>query len=115
MKLPDFLETDDGGFISIKGHRIGLHHVIRVYNEGCSAEMIQLEYPTLALATIHKVLAYYLENQAEVDQYCHDEEAAVDAQIEAAAKEPRKAPTIAEMRKRFEAMQKARKERAESH
>jgi uncharacterized protein (DUF433 family) len=114
MKLPDFLEADDGGFISIVGHRIGLHHVIRIYKEGYSAEMIQLEYPTLSLATIHKVLAYYLENRAEVDNYCAGEEAAFEAQVAAANQKPKSSPTLAEMRKRFEAMQRAAKQRAET-
>ena len=34
------------------------------------------QYPTLSLALIHKVIAFYLENRTEVDRYvatCNDE------------------------------------------
>ncbi len=74
--LPDFLEVDDGGFISLKGHRIGLHHVIREYDDGLSAERIWTRFPTLELPMIHRVLVYLLENEPEVRDYCrvHDEE-----------------------------------------
>jgi hypothetical protein len=34
MTLPEFLTSDDGGYIHATGHRVGLHHVIRLYNEG---------------------------------------------------------------------------------
>jgi hypothetical protein len=40
MNLPEFLTSDDGGFINLTGHRIGLHHVVRVYEDGCSPEII---------------------------------------------------------------------------
>ena len=30
MTLPEFLEMDEGGFINLTGHRIGLHHVVRM-------------------------------------------------------------------------------------
>ena len=38
MQLPEFLHIADGE-IRIVGHRIGLHHVVKAYNEGYSAEM----------------------------------------------------------------------------
>jgi len=67
MALPDFLETDDGGFVHMAGHRIGLHHLVRMYTEGSSPEMIAAYYPSLPLPLIHRVIAFYLENQRDVD------------------------------------------------
>jgi uncharacterized protein (DUF433 family) len=61
MELPDFLTTDDCGYIHAKGHRIGLHHVIRLYNDGASAEMIAAHYPTLSSALIHETIGFYIE------------------------------------------------------
>lgn len=69
MQLPDFLTQAADGEIRLSGHRIGLYHLVQRYNEGESAEMLACRYPTLPLALVHKVLAFYLENQQEVDAY----------------------------------------------
>jgi uncharacterized protein (DUF433 family) len=69
MNLPAFLTQDATGEIHLAGHRIGLFHLVHYYNEGYSAEMLAGQYPTLPLALIHKVIAFYLENQEEVDAY----------------------------------------------
>lgn len=62
MELPGFLSKDDGGFIAIAGHRIGLHHVIQLYQEGNSPEAIAVHYPSLSLSSIHKSIAFYLDH-----------------------------------------------------
>jgi uncharacterized protein (DUF433 family) len=69
MMLPEFLSRDASGDIHLTGHRIGLFHLVHYYNEGYSPEMLVCQYPTLPLALIHKVIAFYLENRAEVDAY----------------------------------------------
>lgn len=97
MTLPDFLSREPGGFVRLTGHRIGLHHVVRSYNEGFSPEMILGEYPTLPLALIHKVIAFYLENQTEVDSYMAAEEQATAAQRAAAVP----GPSLQELRQRM--------------
>lgn len=66
MRLPEFLEQQDGE-IRLTGHRISLFHLLGSYNEGYSAEMLREQFPTLAMAQIHKVLGFYWENKAEVD------------------------------------------------
>jgi uncharacterized protein (DUF433 family) len=76
MTLPEFLRQAPDGEIRLADHRIGLLHLIHYYNEGYSVEMLACQYPTLPLPLIHKVVAFYLENQAEVDAYvarCQDE------------------------------------------
>ena len=99
--LPDFLAADDGGFIHIAGHRIGLHHVVRLYREGYSPEMLAEAFPTLPLFLVHKVVAFYLENRAEVDDYIASEERATSAQM--AVSPP--TPGITELRNRLLAKQ----------
>ncbi len=69
MRLPEFLTQAPDGEIRLAGHRIGLYHLIEHYNEGESAEMLACRYPSLPLALVHKVLAFYLENQVEADSY----------------------------------------------
>ena len=71
MDLPSYLQHADGE-IRLTGHRIGLFHVVDRYQEGYSPEMIGEELPALSLALIHRVIAFYLENQREVDAYVAD-------------------------------------------
>src|SRR5947208_187719 len=72
------------GEIRLASHRIGLYHLVQHYNEGESAEMLAARYPTLSLPLVHKVLAYYLENQAQVDAYVANCEAAAKDQQQGA-------------------------------
>lgn len=80
MHLPDFVTQLPDGEIRVTGHRIGLYHLVQRYNEGETAEMLACRYPTLPLSLVHKVLAFYLENQSEVDAYVAACSAAIDEQ-----------------------------------
>lgn len=104
MNLPDFLTQEPDGFIHLTGHRIGLTNVVHYYNEGYSPEMLLCQFPTLSLAVIHKTIAFYLENREEVDAYV----AACEAELEQLRATGRKAPSLAELRARLEAMQRAK-------
>lgn len=76
MILPDFLTRDSTGEIRLTGHRIGLYHLVRYYDDGYSVEMLACQFPGLQLAMIHKAIAYYLENKNGVDAYiasCREE------------------------------------------
>jgi uncharacterized protein (DUF433 family) len=103
MSLPDFLTQDSDGHIHVTGHRVGLHDVVFFYNQGYSAEMLQEAFPTLPPAMIHKILAYYLENQAAVDVAVVANEAEMERQRAAS---PR-GPDLAELRRRLKAKQAA--------
>jgi len=103
MQLPDFLDADDGGFIHAKGHRIGLHHILRLYKAGHSAEMIAANYPTLSLSLVYKVIAVYLDHLTEVNEYIANHDQAMAEQVANA----RPAPTMAQLRARLEAKRKA--------
>jgi uncharacterized protein (DUF433 family) len=70
--LPDCLTRTTAGEILVAGHRIGLFQLVEHYNEGESAEMLASRYPTLSLALVHRIIAFYLDNQAEVDAYVVD-------------------------------------------
>lgn len=103
MELPAFLKRDGDGFIHVTGHRIGLASLIHYYNEGLSAEMLACEYPTVSLSLVHKVIAFYLDNRAAVDEYtarCNDE-------IERQRVQGAKGPSAQELGKRMEAMRRA--------
>ena len=79
MDLPEFLMLRDDSDIVLTGHRIGLHHLIQHYNEGFSPEMLTEQFPSLPLALVHKVIAFYLDNKVEVDAYVARYAADVDS------------------------------------
>jgi uncharacterized protein (DUF433 family) len=97
MELPEFLSIDDGDFIHVTGRRVGLHHVVRAYNEGLSPEEIAFEFPSLQLAIVHKIIAYYLEHRQDVGKYIAGHDRTIAEQI--AHAQP--GPTIAELRSRL--------------
>ena len=99
MDLPDFLAQDRYGYIHLAGHRIGLRHVVERYNDGYTPEMLHDHFPTLPLALVHKVIAFYLENRAEVDAYVLRSREALDRQAAA----PQPGPDAGELRRRMEA------------
>lgn len=73
--LEDYLEiTPDR--IRLKGHRIGLEQIVRAYRDGASAEDIARDFPGLPLESIYAALTYYLRNQAAVETYIAQQEAA---------------------------------------
>ena len=69
MTLPEILTQAPDGEIHLTGHRIGLFHIVHYYNEGYGPEMLVGQYPTLPLSLVHKVIAWYLDNREEADQY----------------------------------------------
>jgi len=97
MNLPEFLEQDEDGLVRLTGHRIGLEDILHFYCEGYSPEMIFGQFPTIPLFLIYKVIAYYLENQARVDDYLRREQAAIERQ-RASAKH---GPSVDELRRRL--------------
>ena len=103
MTLPEFLEQSPDGEIRLAGHRIGLLHLVHYYQEGHSAEMLVCRYPTLPLALVHKVIAFYLENQAEVDAYVAHCRAQLAQQR---AANPRRLD-LEKLRRRLQAQQRA--------
>ncbi|MEH2355432.1 DUF433 domain-containing protein [Nostoc sp.] len=69
MQLEDYFEFLDPDDIRLKGHRIGIDHVIQYYLQGCSPEKILEELPSLNLEKIYATLTYYLHNRVEIDAY----------------------------------------------
>ena len=98
MQLPDFLVEVPYGEIRLTGHRIGLYHVVDLYNDGYSPERLHEEFPTLPVDLINKVIAFYRENKTEVDAYMA--ECVAEMERQRAANPSRF--DWAEMRRRFE-------------
>ena len=57
------------GVLLVEGTRVPLETAVEAFNAGQSPEEIALSYPTLALADLYVVLAYYLRHRKVVDTY----------------------------------------------
>ena len=103
MTLPDFLSREPDGTIFVAGHRVTVLHITDLYAEGYTPEQLADHFPTLPLALMHKVIAFYLENRSEVDAYrtrCRQE-------IDRQATLPRRGPDRTELQRRMEALRRS--------
>lgn len=65
------LRADDRGKIRVGSSHVLLELLIHAYQQGETAEGIVDSYPSLKLADVYAVLAYYLINKSDVDAYVY--------------------------------------------
>lgn len=63
------LTIDANGVVRISKSRVTLDTVVTAFLEGCTAEEIREQYPSLQLSDIYSVIGYYLRHQPEVNDY----------------------------------------------
>lgn len=63
------IETDADGVIRVGGTRVTLDTLVTAFEAGATAEEIAQQYPSLSLADIYSVIAYYLRHHSEVRPY----------------------------------------------
>ena len=89
------LRADERGALRVGDSRVTLDVLINEYEEGADAESIVHDYPTLRLADVYAVLAYYLRHKDMVNEYLRirqAEAAALRKEIESCQ------PSYAELR-----------------
>jgi len=102
------LRTDEQGVIRVGETRVTLLTVVNRYRVGDTPEMIHQGFPTVSLADIYAVIAYYLAHQDEVDMYIHKIEAEAERQRqEYEANDPKAAAFSMKMRKLLEEKRKS--------
>jgi uncharacterized protein (DUF433 family) len=69
---PHPLRQEEDGSIRVGKTRVLFVLVIRAYQQGLEPPAIVSRYPTLELADVYAVLAYYLRHQDEVHAYLSD-------------------------------------------
>ena len=69
MKRASYFDFANDCAIRIKGHRIGIEHVLRDYLNGARTDELLRRYPTLTRDEIQSTIRYYLANRNEVDEY----------------------------------------------
>ncbi len=72
MNLPAIeipLREDETGTLRVGSTRITLDVVISALKRGDSADVIADSFPSITLAQVYAVIAYYLQNQISLDNY----------------------------------------------
>jgi uncharacterized protein (DUF433 family) len=72
------LESGVDGAVRVSGTRVTLDTVIAAFREGATAEEIVLQYPSLELAQVYAVIAYYLRQRPQVEAYLEQRRAHAD-------------------------------------
>jgi uncharacterized protein (DUF433 family) len=70
LNLQDYFEVvPPRGLLRLKGHRLGIEHIVKYFHEGYSPEQIAQHFPGVSLEHIYATLTYYLRHRFEIDDY----------------------------------------------
>lgn len=69
------LVVNEQDIMVVHGTRIPLDTIVYAFRQGATAEDIVQSYDTLRLSDVYAIIAYYLDNQHEVDSYLERREA----------------------------------------
>lgn len=70
----DLLYCTPQGTWRVVDTRVSLDSVIHAFWNGASPEEICQDFPTLTLAQVYSVIAYYLTHRAQVDAYLNEQQ-----------------------------------------
>ena len=73
------LSTDPDGVVRVTGTRVPLDTVIAAFVAGATAEEISQQFPSLGLADVYQVIAYYMRRPSEVEEYLRSRKAQSEA------------------------------------
>jgi uncharacterized protein (DUF433 family) len=65
--VKEYVELSERGY-RVAGSRVSLDSIVYRFREGLSPESIAESYPAMTLEQVYGAIAYYLANQAQVDQ-----------------------------------------------
>lgn len=69
------LRQDEHGVMRVGDTRVTLDTVVYAFQQGATPEEIVQRYPSVTLAEVYQVVAYYLNRKDEVDEYLRLREA----------------------------------------
>ena len=68
------LRQDVSGALRVGHSRVLLELVVRAFEDGATPEAITQRYPTVTLADIYAVIAYYLRHREDIEAYLIERE-----------------------------------------
>lgn len=69
------LDSNADGVVRVGKTRVTLDTVVAAFSEGATAEEIVQQYPSLNLADVYQVIAYYLRRTSDVETYLQQRKA----------------------------------------
>lgn len=66
---PTPLKLNEDGVVLVGNTRVTLDTVVAAFLESATAEEIVEQYPSLQLADVYSMIAYYLRRKTEIDAY----------------------------------------------
>ena len=69
LDLTKYFEQKSPDSIRIKGHRIGIEHVLDYFLDGFTPEEIAHEFPGLELEKIYATITLFLAHKKEIEAY----------------------------------------------
>jgi uncharacterized protein (DUF433 family) len=57
------------GVMRVGGTRVTLDTILAAFSKGATAEEIAQQYPSVSLADVYQVIAYFLRHTSEVETY----------------------------------------------
>src|SRR5207244_10008836 len=72
------LKADNDGVVRVGGTRVTLDTLVAAFTEGATPEEIVQQYPSLNLADVYSVIAYYLRQRTDVEAYLQQRQRQVD-------------------------------------
>jgi uncharacterized protein (DUF433 family) len=112
MQLEDYFDFVEPDVIRLRGHRIGLEHVVELFNRGHSPEMIVAYFGTVSLEEVYAAITYYLRNKSEVDAYLERLDQFVEERIREADANP--SPVAVRLRALQQQRERERDQRQQS-
>ena len=92
----DYVTTDKYGVMRVGQTRVMLDSVLASFHEGCSAETIAQQYPSLSLEEVYGAIAFSLGHSDIVDAYLARQDAVWRRERQAAEKSA--SPVVARLR-----------------
>jgi uncharacterized protein (DUF433 family) len=68
------IRPDESGALRVGNSRVLLELVVRAFQDGATPEAIVQRYPTVTLADVYGVVAYYLREKNAVEEYLAERE-----------------------------------------
>lgn len=96
------LTLESGGSVRVSGTRVSVDSIVEAHNRRETPEQIAESFPSVSLAQVYAVIAFYLGHRQEVDAYLRRREAEAQELRREVEGRQSAAPTRAELLARWE-------------